>query len=175
MLRPKRTGHYHAVVLLLAFGLCAGPASSARAQGLGAPYGGFAPGTESTDSENSRAPFQFTLGGVLNPPSPQAASLATLTLRVGNYHEIYRFEVRTATAPEFPEMNTTQVLKSLAKYVVQLHVVGDKELLTKIGQSLPGTPLTVTGLLTRRYRQLQILSVDVFSMDSHLSRSPEEQ
>jgi hypothetical protein len=175
MLRPKRTGPYNAVVLLLAFGLSAWPASLARAQGIGGTYGGFAPGAESTDSENSRAPFQFTLGGVLNPPSPQAASLATLTLRVGNYREIYRFEVRTAQAPEYPEMNTNQVLKSLTKYVIQLHVVGDKELLTKIGQSLPGTPLTVTGLLIRRYRQLQILSVDVFSMDSPLRRSSEEQ
>jgi len=175
MLRPKWTGPCDAAVLLMAFGLCTWATASARAQGIGAPYGGFAPGAESTDSENSRAPFQFTLDGVLNPPSPQAASLATLTLRVGDYREIYRFEVRTAQAPEFPEMNTTQVLKSLAKYVVQLHVVGDKELLTKIGQSLPGTPITVTGLLIRRYRQLQILSVDVFGMNGHSSRDPEDK
>jgi hypothetical protein len=44
-------------------------------------------------------------------------------------------------------------------------LVGDKELMTKIGQSLPNTPMTLNGLLIRRYRQLQILTVDVFSMD----------
>jgi hypothetical protein len=169
MLKIPLTVLCRTAVLLMVFGLFGGAPSSARAQGFSIPYGGFAPGAESADSENSRAPFQFILSGVLNPPSPQAASLATLTLRVGDYREIYRFEVRTATAPEFPEMNTTQVLKSLDKYVVQLHVVGDKVLLTKIGQSLPGTPITVTGLLIRKYRQLQIVGVDVFHPDAHVA------
>jgi hypothetical protein len=164
MRRTPLTVLCRAVALLVAFGLCVWPASPARAQGYGG-YGGFSPGSESADSENSRAPFQFKLGGVLNPTSPHAASLAMLTLTVGSYHEIYRFEVRTAEAPEYPEMSTNQVLKSLDKYVVQLHLVGDRDLLTKIGQSLPDTPVTVTGLLIRRYRQLQILSVDVFSRD----------
>lgn len=154
------------VALLVAFGLCVWPAFPAHAQGYGG-YGGFSPGAESADSENSRAPFQFKLGGVLNPTIPNAASLAMLTLTVGSYREIYRFEVRTAEAPEYPEMSTNQVVKSLNKYVVQLHLIGDKELLTKIGQALPDTPVTVTGLLTRRYRQLQILSVDVFSLNGH--------
>jgi hypothetical protein len=133
------------------------------------------PGAESADSENSRAPFQFILSGVLNPTSPNAASLAMLTLTVGNYREIYRFEVRTVETPDTPQMSTNQVLKSLTKYVVQLHVVGDKALLTKIGQSLPGTPITITGLLIRKYRQLQIVSVDVFRPAASVEHAQDDQ
>ena len=172
MLRIPRTVLCRAAVLLMIFGRCGGAPSSARAQG---GYPGFMPGSESADSENSRAPFQFILRGVLNPPSPQAASLATLTLRVGDYREIYRFEVRAVEAPDTPQMSTNQVLKSLDKYVVQLHVVGDKVLLTKIGQSLPGTPITVTGLLIRKYRQLQIVSVDVFRPDAAVAHDQDDK
>jgi hypothetical protein len=171
MLRITLTVLCRVAVLLMVFGLCEGATSSAHAQF----YSGFMPGAESTDSENSRVPFQFILSGVLNPPSPQADSLTTVTLRVGDYHEIYRFEVQTATAPDIPQMSTNQVLKSLAKYVVQLHVVGDKELLTKIGQSLPGTPITVTGLLIRKYRQLQIVGVDVFRPEAHVAHNQEDK
>jgi hypothetical protein len=172
MIRITLTVLCRAVVVLMGFDLCGGVTSSAHAQAL---YGGFMPGAESADSENSRAPFQFILKGVLNPPSPQATSLATLTLRVGDYHEIYRLEVQTVEAPNDPQMSTNQVLKSLNKYVVQLHVVGDKELLTKVGQSLPGTPITVTGLLIRKYRQLQIVSVDVFRPDAQVAHDQADQ
>ena len=164
MLRTTLTVLCRAVVLLMVFSLCVGPASSARAQGFGG-YGGFVPGEESADSENSLTPFQFKLGGVLNPTIPDAASLAVLKMTVGTYRETYWFEVRTVEAPENPQMSTNQVLKSLNKYPVQLHLVGEKDLLTKIGQSLPNTPVTVTGLLTRRDRQLRVLSVAGFSLD----------
>ena len=166
MLRISWAGLGHSVATLLVLGLCLFPDSLALAQGPipNIPFGG---GGESTDSENSRWPFQFKLAGVLNPTTPDPNSLATVTLTVGTYREIYKFEVRTAEAPDYPRMSTNQVLKSLGKYVVQLHLVGDKELMSKIGQSLPDTPLTLEGLFIRRYRQLQILSVDVFSMDGH--------
>jgi hypothetical protein len=88
-----------------------------------------------------------------------------LTLTTGAYREIYRFEVRAVEAPENPQVDTQQVLKSLAKYLVQLHLVGEKDLLTKIGQSLPDTPMTITGLLTPGDRQLRILSVDGVSRE----------
>ena len=55
-------------------------------------------------------------------------------------------------------------------YVVQMHLAGTKELLSKVGQAYPGIPITVEGLFTPRSRQFVILSVDVFSLDGH----PEE-
>ena len=164
MLRTTLTGLCRAVVLLMAFGVWVGPASPARAQGLSGD-GEFSPGAESADSAKSLRPFQFKLGGVLNPMFPDAARLAMLTLTTGSYRETYRFEVRTVEAPENPQLNTTEVLKSLDKYLIQLHLVGEQDLLTKIHQSLPDTPMTITGLLTPGGRQLRILSVDGVSRD----------
>jgi hypothetical protein len=164
MFRTMLTVLCRAVVLMMAFGLCVWPASPARTQGVSSD-GGFSPGADGADSEKSLTPIQFKLGGVLNPMFPDAARLAMLTLTTGAYRETYRFEVRTVEAPENPQMNTNQVLKSLDKYLVQLHLVGEQDLLTKIGQTLPDTPMTITGLLTPGDRQLRILSVDRFSRD----------
>jgi hypothetical protein len=164
MLRTTLTGLCRAVVLTMAFGLCVWPASAAPAHGVGGD-GGFSPGAEDADWEKSLTPFPFKLRGVLNPMFPDAARLAMLTLTTGAYREIYRFEVRAVETPENPQMDTHQVLKSLDKYLVQLHLVGEKDLLTKIGQSLPDTSMTITGLLTPGDRQLRILSVDGVSRE----------
>jgi len=164
MLRTTLTVWYRAVVLMMAFGLCVWPASPARAQGLSSD-GGFSPGADRADSAKSLTPIQFKLGGVLNPMFPDAARLTMLTLATGAYRETYRFEVRTVEAPENPQMNINQVLKSLDKYLVQLHLIGEQGLLTKIRQTLPNTPMTITGLLTPGDRQLRILSVDAVSRD----------
>jgi len=159
MLSPTLTGWCRAGVVLLAVGVWGGPAAPARAHGLNG-YGGFSPGGESAAAAKSLTPIPFKLGGVLNPMFPEAARLAMLTLATGAYRETYRFEVRTVEAPENPQLNPTQVLQSLAQYLIQLHLVGEPALLTKIRQTLPDTPLTLTGLLTPGDRQLRILRVD---------------
>jgi hypothetical protein len=164
MRRTTPTGLCRAVVLTMAFGLCVWSASAAPAHGVGGE-GGFSPGAEGADAEKSLTPVPFKLRGVLNPMFPGAARLAMLTLTTGAYHEIYRFEVRAVEAPENPQLDSKQVLKSLDQYLIQLHLVGEKALLTKIGQSLPDTPMTITGLLTRGDRQLRILSVDEVSRE----------
>ena len=148
-----------AVVLTMALGWYVLPASPARAHGVSGE-GSSPPGAERAEAEKSLTPFPFKLGGVLNPTFPQAPSLATLTLTTGAYRQIYRFEVRTVEAPENPQLNAAQVLKDLDKYLIQLHLVGEKDLLTKVEQALPDTPMTITGLLTRGDRQLRILRVD---------------
>jgi hypothetical protein len=164
MRRTMATVVCRAVVLTLACGVCVWPVSPARAHGVGGG-GGSPPGAESAEAEKSLTPFPFKLGGVLNPTFPQATSLAMLTLTTGAYRQIYRFEVRTVEAPENPQLNAEQVLKSLDQYLIQLHMVGEKDLLTKIGQALPDTPMTITGLLTRGDRQLRLLGVDGVSQD----------
>jgi len=164
MRRTTLRGLCRAVVLTMALGWCGWPASAALAHGVGSE-GGFAPGAEGAAAQKSLTPFPFKLRGVLNPTFPGAARLAMLTLTTGAYREIYRFEVRAVEAPENPQVDTQQVLKSLDQYLVQLHLVGEKDLLTKIGQSLPDTPMTITGLLTPGDRQLRILSVDGVSRE----------
>src|SRR5262245_3421242 len=119
------------------------------------------------DSETSRAPFRLVLHGVLNPTTPNPERMALVPLTVGTYREVYQFEVRTADIPDYTQASPRQVLRNLTKYVVQMHLAGTKELLSKVGQAYPGTPITVEGLFTPRSRQFVILSVDVFSLDGH--------
>src|SRR5215813_5761061 len=163
MLKVTLTVLCRAVVSLTVFSLCGGPTSSVHAQAL--PFGWGHDG--GADSETSRAPFRLILHGVLNPTTPNPERMALVPLTVGTYREVYQFEVRTADIPDYPQESPRQVLRNLTKYVVQMHLAGTKELLSKVGQAYPGTPITVEGLFTPRSRQFVILNVDVFSLDGH--------
>ena len=137
--------------------------SIAHAQGIGA-FG--LPGAgESASSENSRFPFKLILEGVLNPTLENERNLAVLTMTVRGFREYYQFAVRRAAVPELPQSSPREVLNSLNKYKVQMKVLGNKEIMDKIGQALPGTPMKVTGFFTRRYRELTVVDVEVFGKD----------
>jgi hypothetical protein len=162
MCRTPLTVLCRTVVLMVISGTCALLPSSVLAQVPVLPFGLGPDG-----GENSRAPFRLILRGVLNPTSPNPERMALVPLTVGTYREVYQFEVRTAAIPDYPQESPRQVLRNLTKYVVQMHLAGTKELLSKVGQAYPGTPITVEGLFTPRSRQFVILSVDVFSLDGH--------
>ena len=164
MCRTKLTVLSRAIVLMVVTGTCALLPSVVLAQ-AGIPFGWGSDG--GAGSENSRTPFPFKLSGVINPTTPNPERLALVPLMVGSYHEIYQFEVRTAELPYDPQGSPRQVLHNLSKYVVQLHLAGTRDLLTKIGQAYPGTPITIDGMFTPRSRQFVVLSVDVFHLDEH--------
>ena len=165
MRRTTLTVFYRTVVSVVVVGVYLSSPSSAHAQYGGGQFGWGADG--GADSETSRAPFRLILGGVLTPTTPNPERMALVPLTVGTYREVYQFEVRTAAIPDYPQESPRQVLRNLTKYVVQMHLAGTKELLSKVGQAYPGTPITVEGLFTPRSRQFVILSVDVFSLDGH--------
>ncbi len=149
------------VILVLAFGLNVWFISSAHSQvGMSGVIGSV--GTEGADSENSRVPFAVKLTGVLNPTTPKPESLAMLEMMVSNFAERYHFEVQTIEFPNDPEASTNQFLQSLKKYKVQMIAVGDKQTLTKLGQSFPDSPMSVVGYFRRRYRTFQVTDVEVF-------------
>ena len=162
MLRIKLPVLCRAIVLMVISETCALLPSAVLAQVPVVPFGVGPDG-----GENSRAPFRLILRGVLNPTTPNPERMALVPLTVGTYREVYQFEVRAAAIPDYPQESPRQVLKNLTKYVVQMHLAGTKELLSKVGQAYPGTPITVEGLFTPRSRQFVILSVDVFSLDGH--------
>ena len=120
---------------------------------------------ESADSENSNFPFKLIMEGVLNPMLENERNLAILTMTVRGFREHYQFAVRRAALPELPQSSPKTVLDSLDKYKVQMKILGNKELMDKIGQSLPGTPMKVTGFFTRKYRELTVVDVEVFGKD----------
>ncbi len=110
-----------------------------------------------------------------DPPTPNRERLALVPMAVGTYHALYQFEVRTAELPDESQGSPCYVLRNLSKYVVQMHLASTKDLLSKVGQAYPGTPITVDGLFTPRSRQFVILSVDMFHLDEHMVRDQAAQ
>lgn len=148
-------------MLLAGVGIWLPVASQAQLPGT---VGGFgAGGDEGADSENSRFPIKMNLEGVLNPTLASDKNLALLQLSVRDFQDYYQFAVRRAEVPELPQKSPTEILHSLDKYKVQMKVVGDKALRSKIGQALPGTPIKIVGFFTRKHREFRVVEVEVLS------------
>jgi hypothetical protein len=147
------------VILSFALGVCALPVSSARAQ---MPFG---VGGDNPESDNSRTPFRIKLSGFINT-RPEEGSVA-VTLRINTYRETYQFEVVSAEAVDNPRVSQNAILQQVGKYPVDFHLIGPNELLSKVAQSQPGTPLAIVGMFQQRGRNLQLLSVEVIGMTNY--------
>ena len=159
------------VVASVLVGVWSGVPTSSHAQGVGA-FGGLPGAGEGSSSENSRYPFKLVMEGVLNPTLENRRNLAELTMTVRGFREYYKFAVHSAALPELSQGSPKEVLDSLDKYKVQMKILGDKALMDKIGQSLPGTPIKVTGFFTRKYREFTVVDVEIFNKDG-LFNSPD--
>ena len=110
--------------------------------------------------ETSRYPIKIELRGFLNT-DPEPETLVLISLGVSTFRVVYRFDVRQARIVDYPRLPVSAILRRAGKYSVDFFVIGRRELLTKIGQSPPGTPLIVTGMFQQRRRKLQLLSIDI--------------
>ncbi|HEV8716345.1 MAG TPA: hypothetical protein VGX03_26425 [Candidatus Binatia bacterium] len=134
----------------------------AWAQGSGPGVGA----GENDWSENSKTPFRIKLSGVINTQpeeqtlQPGEESLGVVILRVGVYDETYQFEVVTAEAIDNPRVSARMILQQVRKYGVDFDLTGPKDLLSKVGQAEPGTPLTLIGLFRQYNRTLILQNVE---------------
>ncbi len=117
-------------------------------------------GFDSGASEDSRYPIKIELRGFLNS-DPKPESLGVVSLGVNSYQGIYKFDIRQARVVDAIRIPISSILRHAGKYVVDFNVSGRRELLTKIGQSPPGTPLVITGMFQQRRHRLTLLSIDV--------------
>jgi len=164
MLRILLSVCCRSIALSITVGLFFLPVSSVQAQVPS--VGGFGAGAgETPESENAHEPFSLKLKGVLKPTHPKATNWFLLDMTIGHFGEPYKFEVQDIELPDNPHSSPAQLLRGLKKYKVQMIAIGDKENLTKIGQALPDTPITVSGFFIRRTRTFQILDIDVFRTD----------
>jgi hypothetical protein len=53
----------------------------------------------------------------------------------------------------------------VGKNDVDFDLIGSKDLLSKIGQAEPGTPLAIVGYFTPRNRSLRLESISVIGME----------
>ena len=132
--------------------------SSAAAQ---IPLMPFGMGGDNPASENARTPFQVRFKGFINS-RPDSDSLAVVSLGIAKYSKTYQFEVVDVKAINLPKYIVTprNILQQAGKYDVDYNVVGKSELLSKIAQAQPGTPLQIEGMFQQRRRKLMLLSVE---------------
>ncbi len=154
---PKRIWK-SGVVLLLGVMISLSTAASALAQ---VPLMPFSIGGDNPASENARTPFQVRFKGFINS-RPDPDSLALVSLGIAKFSETYQFEVIEAKAVNHPEyiVNSRQILQQAGKYNVDYNVIGPSDLLSKISQAQPGTPLQIEAMFQQRRRKLTLLSVE---------------
>lgn len=118
--------------------------------------------SDSAADENSRYPIEIELRGFLNT-DPGPDSLVIISLGVNSYSGTYKFDVRHARVVYEERVPISAILRRAGKYVTDFNVSGRRELLSKIGQSPPGTPLIITGMFQQRRRRLTLLRIDIVS------------
>jgi hypothetical protein len=121
---------------------------------------------ENPQSDQGRAPFKIKLSGVINPEQPEEGS-RIVSLGIDIYHETYKFEVAKAQAFDNPQVSEYAILQQAGAYPIDFNLIGPKDLLSKIGQAEPGTPLAIVGFFSQRYRRLQLESVEIIGMGKY--------
>jgi hypothetical protein len=136
------------------------PASASLAQ----PAPGV--GSSRPESEYSRHPLKVKLSGFLNT-RPEEGSLALIHLGIAAYQETYQFEVVTLEAVDRERVTPEALLRPTKNREIAYQLTGSRELLSKVAQSQPGTPLTIVGFLRQREGEIQLLSVDVVGFEEN--------
>jgi primosomal replication protein N len=131
--------------------------SAALAQSGGAPGG-----MESSTSDTSRTPFRIKLKGFLNTQPEEGSKV--LKLGIHDFQETYQFELIQAESVDDKQVGEMAILQQVGKYDVDFDLIGPRNLLSKVGQAEPGTPLTIVGFFTQRNRKLQLESVEVVGL-----------
>jgi hypothetical protein len=87
-----------------------------------------------------------------------------LKLGINTFGETYEFDLDKAEAVDDPQVSEFAILQQAGKYAVDFDLIGPRDLLSKVGQAAPGTPLQIVGFYTQRTRKLQLESVDVVGL-----------
>ena len=140
------------LMLLLLACFAFAPLLEAWAQGVGG---------DRPSARSRRAPFKVKISGFLNTdPAPDA--IAVLNLGLTGYRGQYQMEVVSIEAVDAPQMTPRQILLHReGKRDIDLDVTGPRELLSKIAQSQPGTPLALTAWYAQRDGEFRLESVDI--------------
>lgn len=127
------------------------------------PQTGVGVGSSHPGDENSRMPVKVKLSGFINT-LPGESSIATIKLGIGIYHETYQFDVVNLEAADRDRVSAQKLLQPADTREVAWDLTGSKELLSKIAQSEPGTPLAITGFLQPRERKIQLTEVEIIGL-----------
>ena len=145
--------------LILVWCLTLLPAVPVWAQGS-AGVGGDRP-----SAKTRRFPFKVVVVGFLNTdPAPDA--LAVIQLGLTGYRGEFQLEVTSITAPDSPRLTPRQIfLHRTGKREADLDVTGPRDVLAKIAQSQPGTPLELTGWYAQRDGEFRLDDVRIIGFE----------
>jgi hypothetical protein len=147
-------------VFLVVFAASFASPSFTLAQTFGAGSG------SNPESEDRKEPYRLKMSGFLNT-KPEEGSLGLVTLGINTFPETYKFDVGNVEAPDYPQLSSSAILRQVGRYSVDFNLVGPRELLSKIGQAEPGTPLALTGFFTPYNRTFRLESVQIIGMDKY--------
>ena len=135
--------------------------SSATAQ-VPIPSIPFGMGGDNPSSEDSRTPFLVRFKGFINS-RPDPSSLAVVSMGIARYSETYQFEVVEVRAVNLPKhiVTSRHILQQTGRFSIDYNLIGPSDLLSKISQAQPGTPLQIEGMFQQRRRRLTLRKVDV--------------
>ena len=128
----------------------------------------FGVGGDNVEAESSLVPFKIMLRGAINAPA-RDDSLGYLRLSIADYHATYDFDVTTAQAVDDARITAWAILQQYKNGKTNLLLDGPKELLSKIGQAEPRTPLMITGFLQQRRKTLRLIKVEIIGIDDTAS------
>jgi hypothetical protein len=132
----------------------------------------FGVGGENVESESSTIPFKIQLKGIING-TPEENTLGRVMLEIGTYHEKYDFDVTEAKALDNAGITSYAILQKYKQGKQNINLTGSEYWLSKIGQAIPGTPLTITGFLRQRSGTLQLIRVEIPVADSNVETPAE--
>lgn len=121
---------------------------------------------ESKSSDMSLSPFKIALRGILHPDEEEGEGGRIIKLGIADYQATYPFDLVKAEAVDDPQTSEYSILQQVGKFDSDFSLIGPKELLSKIGQAEPGTPLKIVGYFQPRYRRLQLESVEIMGTDN---------
>lgn len=133
----------------------------------------FGVGGDNVEAESSLIPFKIMLRGAINAPA-RDDSLGYLRMSIADYHATYDFDVLTAQALDDARITAWAILQQYKNGKNNLILDGPKELLSKIGQAEPRTPLMITGFLQQRRKTLRLTKVEIIGIDDTAAPLPKE-
>ena len=133
--------------------------------GIGSNFsGGFGGGS----GEGSRFPIRVKLSGTLNPTSPKENNIKVAILSISGFRETYQFEIMQAESVDDKQIPRAAIIPSIVTTDYDYRIIGTRELLSKIGQSIPNTPITIVGFLRQRKSELIVESIETINLHNEL-------
>lgn len=125
---------------------------------------GWGIGSSNPWDDNSRTPFEINMSGFLNT-KPEEGNIEVVTLGISSFSGQYQYEIMEIAAPNYPQMSTKMILQKVGQRGIDFNLIGPKDLLSKVAQSPPGTPLKIVGMFQQNRQRLQLTEVKVIGME----------